>query len=338
MNKFLVTGGAGFIGSSLVNALIQSKNQVIVLDNLSKCNENNISKWVDNPNFKFIHADIFDLNLLRNSVNDCNIVFHLAANPDVRQATTNTKIDYEQNLLATYNLLEAMRSSSNCKKIIFTSSSTVYGEPEIMPTSEKYSPLIPISLYGATKLACEAMISAYCHMFNISGIVLRLANVVGPTSTHGVIHDFITKLSSSTTVHPKYLDVLGDGKQNKSYLYIDDCINALTHVMKIENERAFEIFNAGSKDRIDVLNIANIVIKELLLDNISIRLTGGVEGRGWKGDVKEMLLDSSKLETSGWKLKYNSREAVVLTVREIVSRLHNKINVSSYENLATSRN
>jgi UDP-glucose 4-epimerase len=338
MNNFLVTGGAGFIGSSLVNRLMQSKKgRVIVFDNLSK-GRHDYSKWSDNSSFKFIHADMLDTISLKEAVNDCNIVFHLAANPDVRQATTNTKIDYEQNLLATYNLLEAMRSSSNCKKIIFTSSSTVYGEPDIMPTSEKYSPLMPISLYGATKLACEAMISAYCHMFNISGIVLRLANVVGPTSTHGVIHDFITKLSSSTTVNPKYLDVLGDGKQNKSYLYIDDCINALTHVMKIENERAFEIFNAGSKDRIDVLNIANIVIKELSLDNISIRLTGGVEGRGWKGDVKEMLLDSSKLETSGWTLKYSSREAVVLTVREIVSRLHNKINVSSYENLATSRN
>jgi UDP-glucose 4-epimerase len=177
MNNFLVTGGAGFIGSSLVNRLMQSKKgRVIVFDNLSK-GRHDYSKWSDNSSFKFIQADMLDTISLKEAVNDCNIVFHLAANPDVRQATTNTKIDYEQNLLATYNLLEAMRSSSNCKKIIFTSSSTVYGEPEIMPTSEKYSPLIPISLYGATKLACEAMISAYCHMFNISGIVLREGDV-----------------------------------------------------------------------------------------------------------------------------------------------------------------
>jgi UDP-glucose 4-epimerase len=183
---------------------------------------------------------------------------------------------------------------------------------------------MPISLYGATKLACEAMISAYCHMFNILGIAIRLANVIGPSSTHGVIYDFMTKLS--TAANPKYLNILGDGKQNKSYLYIDDCINALVHPTKVQ--KTFEIFNAGSKDRINVLDIANIVIKELALDDISIRLTGGIEGRGWKGDVKEMLMDSSKLETSGWKVIYNSREAVNFTVREIADKI-NKINANN---------
>ena len=218
-------------------------------------------------------------------------------------------------MLATYNVLEAMRNSKNCKKIVFTSSSTVYGEPDVIPTSEKYSPLIPISLYGATKLACEAMISGYCHMFNMLGVTVRLANIIGPTSTHGVTHDFVTKLYAT----PGYLEILGDGKQNKSYLYIDDCINALIHVATIE--RTFEIFNAGSNDRINVLDIANIVINEFSLDNVILRFTGGIDGRGWKGDVKDMLLDSSKLETSGWKAKYNSSEAMTITAREIVRRL-----------------
>jgi UDP-glucose 4-epimerase len=317
LSRILVTGGAGFIGSSLVNVLMQFKNEVIVFDNLYNGSYENISNWSGNPNFKFINSDILlDQFILRKTVDACDIVFHLAANPEVRIGATDTKIDYEQNVLATYNLLEAMKNSKNCKKIVFTSSSTVYGEPDVIPTSEKYSPLIPISLYGATKLACEAMISGYCHMFNMSGVTVRLANIIGPISTHGVTYDFVTKLYATY----ESLEVLGNGKQNKSYLYIDDCINALIHVATIE--RTFEIFNAGSNDRISVLDIANIVINELSLDNVILRFTGGIDGgRGWKGDVKEMLLDSSKLEASGWKAKYNSREAVILTVRGIVSRL-----------------
>jgi UDP-glucose 4-epimerase len=185
-----------------------------------------------------------------------------------------------------------------------------------MPTSEKYSPLIPISLYGATKLAGEALIAGYCHMFNMTGVAMRLANVVGPRSSHGVIYDFITKLYAN----PEHLDILGDGKQSKSYLYIDDCINALLHVLKIE--RTFEIFNVGSNDKLSVLEIANTVTKELSLNNVNVTFTGGVDGRGWKGDVKEMLLDSSKLIASGWKARYNSREAVILAARGIIESFH----------------
>ena len=244
--------------------------------------------------------------------------FILPANPEVKLGAMDTKIDYEQNVQATYNLLEVMRNSKNCKKIIFTSSSTVYGDADVIPTSEKYSPLIPISLYGATKLACEAMISGYCHMFNMSGIIIRLANIIGPISTHGVTYDFVTKLYAT----PECLEVLGNGKQNKSYLYIDDCINALIHVATIE--RTFEIFNAGSTDRISVLDIANIVINELSVDKVILRFTGGIDGRGWNGDVREMLLDSSKLQASGWKARYNSREAVTLTAHGIISKLQKK--------------
>ena len=315
MSRILVTGAAGFIGSSLVNVLMQSKNEVIVFDNLYNGSYENISNWSSSPNFKFIHADILDQFSLRKAIDACDIVFHLAANSEVKVGATDTKIDYEQNVLATYNVLEAMRNSKNCKKIVFASSSAVYGEPDVIPTSEKYSPLIPISLYGATKLACEAMISGYCHMFNMSGVTVRLANIIGPKSTHGVIYDFVTKLHTT----PRCLEVLGNGKQNKSYLYIDDCINALMHVAI--SERPFEIFNLGSNDRINVLDIANIVINEFLLDNVILGFTESFDGRGWKGDVKEMLLDSSKLKASGWKARYNSREAVTLTVRGMVSRL-----------------
>lgn len=314
MSKVLVTGGAGFIGSSLVEALVPLEDKIIVYDNLSTGSKENISGLLDSPNLTLIQGDVLDQSSLKKAVNNSDIVFHLAANTDVRIGSTDTKLDYEQNVLATYNLLEAMKNSKSCRKLVFTSTSTIYGDAKIMPTSESYAPLKPISLYGGSKLACEAIISGYCHMFNLSGVVVRLANVVGPLSRHGVIYDFVSKLSAN----PKYLDVLGDGKQDKSYLYIDDCTDALLKAAKIEE--TFEIVNAGSKDKIHVADIANIVIRELCLGDVIIRYTGGIDGRGWIGDVKEMLIDTSVLEGLGWKVRYNSREAVILAARGMISR------------------
>lgn len=314
MTKVLVTGGAGFIGSSLVEELVPLEDKIIVYDNLSTGSKENISGLLDSSNLNLIQGDMLDQNSLNKVVHNSDIVFHLTANTDVRIGSTDSKSDYEQNVLATYNLLEAMKNSKSCKKIVFTSTSTIYGDAKIMPTSESYAPLKPISLYGGSKLACEAIISGYCHMFNLSGVVVRLANVVGPLSRHGVIYDFVSKLSAN----PKYLEVLGDGKQNKSYLYIDDSTNALLKAAKIEN--SFEIVNAGSKDTIQVADIANIVIKELCLEDVIIRYTGGVAGRGWNGDVKEMFIDTSILEGLGWNIRYNSREAVSLAARGIISR------------------
>jgi len=317
VNRILVTGGAGFIGSSLVDRLLQLENHVTLFDNLSKYTRYRMSSWHRNPNFRMVRADMLDKFALMKVAGTCDLVFHLAANPSVQIGSTNSEIDYQQNLLTTYNLLEAMKSAtSRCKKIIFTSSSTIYGEPTVIPTPEDYSPLKPISLYGATKLASESLISGYCHLFNLSGVAARLANVIGPRSEHGVIHDFVTRLSANNNC----LEVLGDGKQNKSYLYISDCINALIRVAEIEC--CFEVFNVGSEDRINVLNIAEIVIKGLCLDNVEVKYRADGEGRGWKGDVKDMLLDSSRLGAFGWKPKYSSREAVYLTVREFVKKLN----------------
>ncbi|MDP9290614.1 MAG: NAD-dependent epimerase/dehydratase family protein, partial [Thermoproteota archaeon] len=287
MSKVLITGGAGFIGSSLADRLVQLKHEVIVFDNLSSGSEYKSSNLLDRPNFRLIKADVLDKSSLSKSIHGCVIVFHFAGNTESRLDSGDTNKDFEQNLLATYNLLEVMRNSTSCKKIIFASSSAVYGEPDKIPTSEKYSPLVPISLYGASKLGCEALISGYCHMFQMSGIVLRLSNVVGPRATHGVVYDFIIKL----TKNPTYLDILGDGQQNKSYLYIDDCIDALT-LMATMNKSTFQIFNMGSKDRRNVLDIANIVVKELALHNVRLRFTDRPDGRGWNGDTREMLLDS----------------------------------------------
>src|SRR5918992_4648678 len=246
MRRVLITGGAGFIGSSLAGALMLSKNyHVTVLDNLSRGCLKNISRWLGSPRFEFVHADLLDnskfnekiSSTLQKIVDSSDMVFHLAANPEVAIGTENTHIDFQQNVQATYNLLESVRKSQqavdyentnrnkkqNKKRLIFTSSSTVYGKAKNRPTPENYSPLYPISLYGATKLAGEAIISGYCHMFGINCVVARLANIIGPTNTHGVIYDFITKL----TAHPNFLDILGNGQQDKSYLYIDDCVSAL---------------------------------------------------------------------------------------------------------------
>jgi UDP-glucose 4-epimerase len=316
LSRILITGGAGFIGSSLVEELIKDENEVVLYDNFSRVIASNFSSWKNSPNLTMLRADVLDKLSLSKAVDNCDLVFHLAANPEVRLGATNTKIDYEQNLLGTYNLLEVLKDSTNCKRIVFASTSTVYGEPKTIPTSERYAPLMPISLYGASKLACEAIISGYCNMFQISGVALRLANIIGPTSTHGIIWDFIKKL----TCDPSKLDILGNGMQSKSYLFIEDCVRALTIAAEVTDiENGFDVFNVGSNDRTSVLDIANIVTQELSLQGVKLNIIGGPEGRGWKGDVRDMLLDCTKLESLGWKAKYNSVQAVSLAVRGIMN-------------------
>jgi UDP-glucose 4-epimerase len=313
MTKILVTGGAGFIGSSLVGALVNSsKNyEITVYDNLSTGKIENISDWLSKPNFKFIQADMLDVSSLEEAVSLNDIVFHLAANSSVQIGEVNTKIDFEQNLFATFNLLEAMRKSDHCKKMIFTSTSTVYGEVNDMPIPEKYSPLNPISLYGASKLACEALISGYCHMFHMSSKIARLANIIGPISTQGVIHDFILKLSGSIS----HLDILGNGEQKKSYLHIDDCIHAILRLFEKIEKEPIDTFNVGSEDAITVSNIADLVTEELGLNHVERRFIDEHDGAGWNGDVRDYLLDSSKMKGIGWNAKYNSKDAVIQTAR-----------------------
>jgi UDP-glucose 4-epimerase len=305
MKQIVVTGGAGFIGSHLVDRLIREGNKVIVLDNLSTGRREFIQQHFNDPNFKFHNVDLL-AGRFSKYFKDVEEVWHLAANPDVRAALKDTRIDVEQNFLATYNVLEAIKKMK-VKRIIFTSSSTVYGEAKQVPTPEGYSPLTPISLYGATKLACEALISAYSHTFDMEAVIFRLANIVGSRSTHGVVWDFIDKLRRN----PDELEILGDGNQKKSYLYIDDCIEAmLVSTEKCSQER-INMYNVGSEDWITVKEIAEIVCEEMRL-NPNFRFTGGK--RGWEGDVPLMLLDVSKLKKLGWRPKYKSRDAIKLQV------------------------
>ncbi len=309
--KALVTGGAGFIGSHLIDALLKKDYDVACIDNFSSGKMEFIEHNLDK--IELIKGDLLNRDDIKKALKNVDIVFHLAANPDVRLGVENTKIHFEQNILATYNLLEEMRLAG-VKKIVFTSSSTVYGEAEKIPTPEDYGPLIPISLYGASKLAAEALITAYCHTFDMEAKIYRFANVVGPRSTHGVIYDFIHKLLKDKTK----LEILGDGSQKKSYLYIDDCIDAM--FFGLQSSKQVDIFNIGSEDWVNVKRIAEIVSEEMKLQPEFI-FTGGIDGRGWKGDVKIMKLDITKLKNMGWKPRYNSEEAVRMTAKWMIEKL-----------------
>jgi UDP-glucose 4-epimerase len=314
--KILVTGGTGFIGSHLVDALMTHGANVSVLDNLTAGNLQNIRQWRGNPNFTLMKGDLLDSANLKKAEETCfGTVFHLAANPEVRIGSTNPDVHFQQNIVATHNLLESIRKSKNKPTLVFASTSTVYGEPSKMPTPETYAPLKPISTYGASKLACEALISAYAYTYGFKAIIYRLANIVGPRSKHGVIYDFIQKLKAN----PKELEILGDGTQNKSYLYITDCIEAiLLGLEKTENQ--VEIYNIGPEDQTTVKTIAEIVVKEMKLRNVKLKFTGGVDGgRGWRGDVKNMQLDSSKIRKLGWKPKHNSQQAIKKATQKAIT-------------------
>jgi len=315
--RLLVTGGAGFIGSHLVDILMEKGATVTVLDNLSTGFMENLARWIGDPRFRFVRGDCLNRKDIQNGIQDSDVVFHLAANPDVRVGKVDTRIDLDQNVIATYNVLEEMRRNETAKTIAFTSSSTVYGDASVIPTSENYGPLKPISLYGASKMACEAFISAYCHMFETRGIVYRFANIVGSRSRHGVIWDFIRKLITN----PRELEILGDGTQKKSYLLVDECVQGFLFGLEHASER-FEVFNVGSQDPVDVNTIAQIVVETMGLENVSFRYVTEVEeGRGWQGDVRFMLLDVSKLKQLGWKPKHNSYESVVEATKQLLKEI-----------------
>jgi UDP-glucose 4-epimerase len=297
----LVTGGAGFIGSHLIDSLMKTKVKVRVLDNLSSGSLENIRIWLSNPSFEFLNGSLLNKADIVQAAKGCQVIFHLAANPEVRLSSVAPDVHFKQNVMTTYNLLEALRTSMNAEYFIFASSSTVYGDASKIPTPEDYTPLEPISVYGASKLASEALIMAYAHTYGFKVVIYRLANIVGPGSSHGVIYDFISKLRKN----PHELEILGDGTQAKSYLYIDDCVDAMLFTHE-KISKPVEVFNLGSEDWVDVKSIAQIVIEEMRLKNVAYSFTGGVNGgRGWKGDVKYMLLANEKLKSQGWKPKLN---------------------------------
>jgi UDP-glucose 4-epimerase len=316
MEKVLITGGAGFIGSHLVDSLMVRGDEVCVFDNLSTGSVENVRHWLDSPNFTLIRGDLLNpIDLKKLEIDRYSLIFHFAANPEIKIDSTEPNIHFQQNIVATHNLLELVRKKGTQPTIVFASTSTAYGEASRIPTSEDYAPLKPISTYGASKLACEALITAYAYTYGFKAVIYRLANIVGPRSRHGVIYDFIQKLKRN----PEELEILGDGTQTKSYLHIRDCVDAI--LLGVENStEQVEIFNVGSEDQVDVKTIALIVIEEMKLKNVKLVFTGGVEGgRGWKGDVKNMLLDITKLKRLGWKPRLNSKQAVREAVKSLIN-------------------
>jgi len=301
--KILVTGGAGFIGSHLVENLLTQGHYILVIDNFSTGKRENLI--LGNNKIKTIEGDLRNLKFVLKNVKDVDLVFHLVANYSVELSSKDPIFDFTSNAVTTLNLLEAMRKN-DIKNLVFTSSSTVYGESEKFPIPEN-AELRPISNYGASKVCAEAYIHSFSKLYSINGLILRYANIIGPRSEHGVVPDFVRKLKENN----KKLQILGNGKQQKSYLYISDCLDASLIALK-HFKKGFDAFNVGSEEWANVNEIARIVCDEMGLKNVKFEYTGGE--RGWEGDVKKFLLDVSKIKKLGWKPKYNTEQSLRKTV------------------------
>jgi UDP-glucose 4-epimerase len=311
--KILITGGAGFIGSHLLDHFATRDHQVTILDNLSSGSLQNIARWQQRPHVQVMIGDCTDAAHVGQALQEQELILHFAANPEVRISQSPPATCFDQNIYATYLLLEAWRQSP-ATTLVFASSSTVYGDPQTLPTPETH-PTHPLSIYGASKLASEALITAYAHTFNKQAIILRLANIIGPRSHHGVIYDFITKLRQT----PQRLEILGDGTQTKSYLHVSDCVTAINTLLT-QALNAVTVLNLGSDDQTSVTQIADIIVEEMNLPAVTYAFTGGVDaGRGWKGDVKTMLLDTRRIKALGWHARYTSSDAVRCSVHAALS-------------------
>jgi len=288
------------------------------LDNFSSGSRTNLVKAVENPRFRLVEGDLSNSDMARKALADCNLIFHMAADPEVQIGSENPLTHFQQNLVTTFNLLEAIRVRKIPTKLVFASTSTVYGEPSLIPTPENYAPLLPISTYGATKLGCEALLASYSQLLPLQVVIFRFANVVGRRTKHGVLYDFIRKLQKN----PAELEVLGDGTQTKSYLHIDDCVDAFLKVL--DNtfwNKDVDIYNIGTEDKTNVLEIARIIMEAMGLGKVAVRTVPGPGGRGWVGDVKTMQLDISKVKKLGWKPRMSSDEAVRVAAQQLVQEL-----------------
>ncbi len=312
--KIFITGGAGFIGSHLCEQFLNEGHEVTAYDNLILGKRSLLAGFIDHKNFRFIEKDLLNLEALVAAMKGHELVYHLAANSDIAQGALTTAVDLNNGTIATYNTLEAMRLCG-VKQIIFASTSAVYGEALVKPTPEDYGPLLPISFYGASKLACEALCSAFSHNFDIKVWVYRFANIVGSHSTHGAIHDFVGRLLKK----PEKLDVLGNGTQRKSYLHVSDCIRGMR--FGYENcKDDFQVFNLASLGVTQVRFIAEEVARHVSdITKIKAEVAFGEGDRGWKGDVAYTHLTREKFAAKGWTARLSSNEAVTLAIREIIA-------------------
>jgi UDP-glucose 4-epimerase len=308
--NILVTGGAGFIGSHLCDRLIENGFHVTVIDNLILGRKENIAHLFSHPAFTFLEGDVTDVGFTERTFagGSFDVVFHLAANSDIQKGCKDPVVDYELTFMTTFHVLQCMKRYG-VKKIVFASTSAIYGETSDLLT-ENYGPLLPVSNYGAGKLASEAYISAFSSNYGIQTWITRFPNVVGERSTHGVMYDFINKLKAN----PDELMILGNGKQIKPYMYVKDLVSGILFVWENSHER-YNVYNLGVESRTKVKEIAEMLIEEMGL-NATIHYTGG--DRGWKGDVPEFNYDLSKIHQLGWQAKYTSNEAVRLAIQKAI--------------------
>jgi UDP-glucose 4-epimerase len=311
--RALVTGGAGFIGSTLVDRLLRDGHQVVALDNFSTGRREFVSDASASANFTLIESDVLDTGQLCEATAGCDVVFHLAANADVRMGTLHPERDIQQNTIATFNVLEAMRQTG-VKRIAFSSTGSVYGEPEVFPTPENAPFPIQTSLYGASKLAGEGLIAAYCEGFGFEGYCFRFVSILGERYTHGHVFDFCKSLLGD----PSKLHVLGNGRQRKSYLYVQDCIDAILIAINRAPQR-LNIFNLGLDEYCEVNDSIGWITGRLGLSP-SLEYSGG--DRGWVGDSPFIFLDCSRIRALGWQPTLSIQQAVVRTVDYLIKHQH----------------
>lgn len=308
--RHFVTGGAGFVGSHLVDRLMSAGNEVTAYDNLDSGKTRWIEGHLGKDRFRFIEADLLDGDTVANEMKGHDLIWHLGANTDIRTGNRVTNLDLENCTVATWNVLEAM-VKNGIGKLVFASSATVYGDAPPQFLSETYGPLLPISLYGAGKLACEGLISAYCHLFGLQAWLYRFANVVGGRMGHGVVYDFIQKLRRN----PAEMEILGDGKQEKTYFLVEDCIDGMICGF-LKSDEPCGIFNLGSDSPISVDEIARMVSEVMGLRAVRFTYSGG--RRGWPGDVPVVRFNVAKMAALGWRANHTSAEAIRLATRRLL--------------------
>jgi UDP-glucose 4-epimerase len=308
MTRFLIAGGCGFIGSHVVKSLLSdaSVSEVRVFDNLSSGSLQALNESTDDPRVSIHVGELRDLEYVTKVMDGVDHVFHFAANPDIAKAMTDPTIDFWEGTLLTQNILEAMRRNQ-ARALTYASGSGVYGNRSHEFPDENFGPLFPVSPYGASKLACEAMISAYCHMFGFQASAFRFANVVGDNQTHGVVYDFVRKLRAN----PRALSVLGDGSQEKSYIHVRDVVKAMM-IASPGPQESLEIYNVSTGDYITVREIADMVVAAMGLHDVT--LTYGTESRGWRGDVGIVRFADDKIRALGWRQTLTTREAIANSI------------------------
>ncbi len=323
--KWFVTGGAGFIGSHVVDLLVSAGCKVTVYDNLRSSTDNYIKDYITSKKITFYQKDLLDQSTLRKAMKGHDIIWHLGANTNIPDGFVKHRMDLENDAIATWNVLESM-VQNNIKDILFSSTGAVYGERITGDFAETSGPLIPVSLYGAGKIASEAFISAYCNLFDIKAWIFRFGNVIGERTNHGIIYDFIHKLKKNQ----KVLKVLGTGKGEKNYFLAEECIHGMLYTYNNVRKGPFPILvNLGTDSTSKIMKISKIIMEEMNLKNVKYAFTG--TQKGWPGDQPVVLLDTSKIHKLGWFAKKTSDQAVRIAVRRLLGKEKFKLSIENLE-------